>query len=333
MGARGGRSSSRPRSNRRAEPTAAFRPRLISWTCAAAIVAAALAPVAAYAQSSPSPTLDSVLAAPPATDYAQEAQGSSLEGDFDVGGYVDFLTTNDSTNTRSTLLGDGFVHGFGRTWVQQASNHLLLEVAIAFKGSAGAKKWLTSARSSDESDRFYKGSITVSGIDAYYGVHFADPTAPAYADVVSFVKGNDYFIIGFVSSADDLGDTASTQSRKQYDAAPAYTIPPSQWPETPQNSAVRFLTGLPPVAYAGGGLLVSLLLAAMVVAAAVIVRRRRAERPLTAGSLLLSEDGRWWWDGGGWRDSVAEVPPGVLRSDDGAYWWDGAAWRPAPRPT
>ena len=86
----------------------------------------ALAPLQASADASPSPTLASVLAAPPASDYAQEAQGSSLEGDFDVGGYVSFLTTNNAPSTRTALVDDGFVRGFGRTWIEQTSNHLML---------------------------------------------------------------------------------------------------------------------------------------------------------------------------------------------------------------
>jgi len=332
MGARGGRSPRRPRSNRKSDPRAAPAPRLKTWACAAAIAAAALVPVTVSADSTPSPSLDKVLAAPPASDYAQEAQGSSLEGDFDVAGYVTFLTTNDAGGTRQTLLDDGFLHGFGRTWIEQASNHLMLEVAIAFKGSAGAKKWLSSAKSSDESDRYYKGPISVDGIDAYYGVHFADPTAPAYADVVSFVKGNDYFIVGFVSAANDLGDTASRQSEKQYTSAPAYTIPPSQWPERPQNAAVHYLTTLPPVVYGGAGAALVLILAALVVAALLIWRRRRPQA-VPVGSLMMSDDGRWWWDGGSWREAARTTPPGVLHSDDGHYWWDGARWQPIERPT
>lgn len=329
MGARGGRSRHRSRSNRKAESRAAS-PRLRSWACAAAVAVAALAPVSALADATPSPSLDRLLAAPPATDYAQEAQGSSLEGDFDVTGYVSFLTTNDTNNTKKTLLDDGFLHGFGRTWIEEASNHLLLEAAIAFKGSAGAKKWLSSAKTSDESDRYYKGPIAVEGIDSYYGVHFADPTAPAYADVVSFVKGNDYFIVGFVSAANDLGDTASKQSEKQYVAAPAYTIPPSQWPERPQNAAVHFLTTLPAVAYGGAGAAVILTVAALAVAAVLIARRRRGPRAVPVGSLMMSNDGHWWWDGDAWRESGTAMPPGVLRSDDGHYWWDGARWQPVP---
>jgi hypothetical protein len=303
----------------------------VAWACLAALASAALVPVtAAAAAPSPSPSLASVLATPPAADYAQESQGSSLEGDFDVGGYVDFLTTSDAASTRSTLVSDGFVHGFGRTWVEQASDHLLLEVAIAFKGSAGARKWLSSARSSDESDQYYKGPISVSGVEAYYGVHFADPTAPAYADVVSFVKGNDYFIVGFVSAADDLGDTAARQTRKQYDAAPAYTIPPADWPESPQSGSARFLTTLPPLAYGGAGALLIVLLAA-IAGTVILVRRRRLQQPVPVGSLMMSNDGRWWWDGAAWRDTASDVPPGVLRSEDGHYWWDGARWQPVPQ--
>ena len=72
----------------------------------------------------------------------------------------------------------------------------------------------------------------------YYGVHYANPSGPSYADAVSFVKGNDFFTVGFISSADDLGRAAAVQARKQYDSAPDDSIPPSRWPEN-----LRLLAG------------------------------------------------------------------------------------------
>src|SRR3989449_6893337 len=84
------------------------------------------------------------------------------------------------------------------------------------------------------------------------GVPFADPTPPAYADVAYFVKGNDYFIIGLVSGADDLGDSAPSQTRRQYDTAPPYTIPPSQWPESARSILADPLKLVAPAAYVLG---------------------------------------------------------------------------------
>src|SRR5207245_355020 len=85
-----------------------------------------------------------------------------------------------------------FVSGYGRSWVQQASSHLLLEIVIAFSGGSGAKKWLGTSQELDKADQFYKSAMSITGIETAYGVHFADPTTPAYADVAYFVKGNDY---------------------------------------------------------------------------------------------------------------------------------------------
>src|SRR5207253_219268 len=82
-----------------------------------------------------------------------------------------------------------------------------------------------------------------------------------YADVAYFVKGNDYFIIGLVSGADDLGDSASTQTKLQYDSAPPYTIPPSQWPESARSILAGPLNLATAAAYVLGGVVVLGLLA------------------------------------------------------------------------
>lgn len=294
---------------------------------AAAFAAAfALVPIAAHAAPSPSPSLDTLLAAPPAADYQEDTQGLALEGSFGVSDYVAFLGPADPPSTETTLQRDGFVSGFGRSWIQQASNHLLLEIVIAFSGQSGAKKWLGTSEAMDKADQFYKSALSISGIESGYGVHFADPTTPAYADVANFVKGNDYFIIGLVSTADDLGDSASTQSRRQYDRAPAYTIPPSQWPESARSILAEPLRFATPIAYILGGVVVLALLALLVL---LLVRRRRGPRALGAGGVELhvSPDGLYWWDGQAWRESSRDIPPNALRSDDGHYWWDGGEWR------
>src|SRR5437870_1434387 len=72
----------------------------------------------------------------------------------------------------------------------------------------------------------------------------AAPPTPAYVDIVLFVKGNDYFMIGILSRADDLADSASAQTRMQYELAPASTIPPAQWPEN-ATSAINRSASLP----------------------------------------------------------------------------------------
>jgi len=175
----------------------------------------------------------------------------------------------------------------------------------------------------------------VSGLDQYFGGHFADPVTPAYVDIVVFVKGNDYFMIGMLSQADDLADAAPAQTRKQYELAPASTIPPAQWPEN-ATSAINRFSLLPP------GLAIDILVLALVAGIAlfvvILIRRvgRRVSVPAYAavpGGVQMSPDGHYWWDGQAWRDASSEAPPAALRSADGYYWWDGRTWRPVPKPT
>jgi hypothetical protein len=49
--------------------------------------------------------------------------------------------------------------------------------------------------------------------------------------------------------------------------------------------------------------------------------------------LTWSKDRQWWWDGQQWRDTLVELPPGIVLSDDKDTWWDGETWRPMPAST
>jgi len=291
-----------------------------------------LGPVAAIAAPSPSPGLETLLTGPPAADFQEEPGLMAIQGKFDAQQYVQFLDPQKTQGIESALRGDGFVQGFSRSWVQEVSTHILLELVIAFSGREGAKRWLSKSEQADKADTTYKEAIPMAGIDTYYGAHFADPSTELYADVVSFVKGNDYFLVGLVSRADDLGDVAPKQTRKQFDAAPAYTIPPSQWPEAADALVVgplavpRWLTLL----IGGGALLVVIMLGLGTV---FLLRRNRSSSAALVAAWPLMSDGRhYWWDGQAWRDATREVPPEAIRSEDGVYWWDGAAWRLVERP-
>ena len=224
--------------------------------------------------------------------------------------YISFLGPKDVNQTKSLLRSDGFVSGFSQTWIQEASNHLLTEVVIAFGGKEGAKQWLGKSEQVDKSDSFYKSPIAVSGLDVYYGARFADPTRALYADIVSFVKGNDYFLVGLISNADDLADIASRQTKRQFDQAPPYTIPPAQWPESSGRLAMGPLLVPAPVVI-GAASLLALVLVATIVAVVLVVRR--GKRPVAA--------------------AAASPQAGPLRSDDGYYWWDGETWRPVEPPS
>ena len=310
---------------------------MIRGIALAAVTAVSLAPVAAVTPS-PSPSLGTLLAAPPASNYVVDTQAfMRVEGAFDVAEYVNFLAPSNPSDMETTLKHDGFVSGFGRSWAQQGTTHLLLEIVVAFRGATGAKSWLAASEGADSSNQYFKGAIVVSGVDPSYGGHFADPATPAYADIIAFVKGNDYFLVGILSGSDDLGDSASNQTRKQYEFAPPSTIPPAQWPENASTTKTqdRF-------AYLLGGLTADVLILALLAGIVLLVVgliRRATRRPVVAtyaalpGGVQLSPDGYYWWDGQAWRDASREAPPAAQRSVDGYYWWDGRMWRTVPQST
>jgi len=191
------------------------------------------------AAPSPSVSLDTVLAPPPTANYAPDKEGNGTPvGAFDATAYASYVSGGSDSNLASTLTMDGFVAGYGASWTEQTNGRALVELVAAFSGGHGARSWLATAQAAARSSDYYGRSIVVAGIGPYYGVHYANPSGPSYADVVSFVKGNDFFTVGFISGADDLGRAAAVQAKRQFDSAPADSIPASQWPEN-----VRLLVG------------------------------------------------------------------------------------------
>jgi hypothetical protein len=330
---------------------------------AASVAWFALTPLVASATPSPSPSLDTVLAQPPA-GYT-ELTTSTLHGEFTA---HDWASSNSSgsggvspTETENTLKSDGFVDGYGKTYVQTTANHALIEAIMAFSGGQGAKSALTSLEKSDKSDPSYKHADAISGIDNYYGAHFADTSTNTVGDLFVFSKGNDVFLIVAASTKDDVLTLATSQAQSQFTSAPDSTIPTSQWPEnaTPASSG-------------GGAVLGLVILAAVViivVGAVVFVMRsrRRVAAPVggftpmsgypTGGTPMdaqpgygmaqappvqaaavppsavqMSDDGYYWWDGQTWKDASLAAPPQAQRSPDGTQWFDGKNWRPVPPP-
>jgi hypothetical protein len=208
--------------------------------CTLPIIAAALGPISASAAPNPSPSLGTLLAAPP-TGYTQLTTGT-FHGRFSA---ADYATTDPSKALEAgiKLIQDGFVDGYGMTWVQRSSGHLLIEFVIAFEGGKGARSWLGYEEASDKSNPYYKHSDTLSGIDPYYGVHLVLTSPRAVSDAFSFVKGNDLFGVGFASAKDDVLKLATSQTRSQYAAAPDQTIPKAQWPENPSSRGPVYIVG------------------------------------------------------------------------------------------
>jgi hypothetical protein len=300
---------------------------LIAIACGAAAVVQS---VAAADTPTPSPALDGLLVSPGAGYTELSATGAGeMEGPFDAPRYVAWTRSGNPSAATATLGKDGFVSGYGRTWVLSGRTRVFVEVAFAFTGGDGAKKFLGQSEIADKAYAHYVRALTITGIDAYYGFHDGDPTNHVYVDGFLFVKGNDAFAVAAVSQNDDLGDAASAQTARQYDAAPPYTIPPSRWPGATSlvTAGVAFNAGQ----FLGAALIGIVVLGLIMLVVGVVLRsRRRAQRVYAIPAFQMSGDGQFWWDGYAWKDAVHQVPPAALRTSDGRFWWDGQAWRPTP---
>lgn len=313
---------------------------------AAVAVQFLLTPLAAGATPSPSPSLDTVLVAPADPGFVDDPNVLAFpEGIFTAPQWAAVAGTN-APQMEDVLHKDGFITGYARAWLDKTHNHILTQAVVALSGGQNAGKLQSFFADNMTNNKDYLHSISVSGISSAAGAHFANASVPAYSDQIWFTKGNDYFYLAAISPADDLGDLAMTQTTRQFDVAPQYTIPPDQWPENASSGGFDW-TGT-----AGHLALIAFAVAAVavvvVVAGVLLLARRRpapgaaysptaayaptAAYPPVATGVQLSPDGGYWWDGGSWRDASREAPPTAQRSADGYYWWDGRAWRPVPHP-
>ena len=197
----------------------------------------ALATLVTAATPAPSPSLDKLLAPAPA-GYAEDTESTGQPiGEFDAHSYASYLGSDDPAPRLTELGRDGFVKGYGKSWSDQGTGRGLAEFVVAFSGGAGARRWLASTEAADKKDDLYKGTIALSGLGPSFGVRYVDDANHGEADVVTFVKGNDYFLVGFVSGAEDLSQAAIAQARAQFAFAPGESIPSAQWPENTRSFA------------------------------------------------------------------------------------------------
>ncbi len=272
--------------------------------------ASAMIPLSAAALVTPSPSLAQIMLPAPSGYTSQTS--SAISGSFTSSNLSSTWGTQ-APQAQKALEQDGFVDGYGITVINQTVHHALIEYIVAFDGGQGAMNWLSFTEAGDKADPTYRHSDSISGIGAYYGEHNVYPSQDV-SDAFAFVKGNDFFVIGFESTQDDVLNLAISRAKSQYDSAPDSTIPPEQWPEnfkspTSQGAASQG------AAFALGGLMAEGIAALLVVAVILLmvglaIRYRRG-RTITA-SLPLP------------------MPPGAQMSPDGGFWWDGEQWRRVP---
>jgi hypothetical protein len=283
-----------------------------------------MSPLAALGDASPSPSLDSVLAAVP-SEYTAPVHGP-FEGHITVNGFASTWGP-DAARGANELGLDGFVDGYGVMRSDATSGRFVVEFVLAFSGRSGALRFLGSDNAENRADAGYQHSDSMSGVGPYYdGVHGTTASPPMYLDAFEFVKGNDLFGVAFYSPRDDVLAFATEQARAQYAAAPEQTIPSSQWPE---NRSVDTGGGF---GVSDGQLLFGIVVIGLLAAGAVFVLMRKSElRPATpAASREMTSDRKFWWNGTYWVATSEMAPPWAQRSPDGAFWWDGHAWQQMP---
>ena len=325
----------------------------------------------ALAAPTPSPGLDGILIKPPSTTFKEEPKAAPgiIEGPFDAAQYAQGTSAPNATATANLLAPNGFVGGFGRTWTSPGNAHVLVEAVMAFAGAKGAVAWMRQSEAADKANPTYSQALTVAGIDTYYGAMLIDKVHKIYGDEFVFAKGNDILFVAYRSGKNDLGTVAATQAKKQFDAAPPYTIPPDQWPESNvvttspfaglktiglvigvlillgligaggfilwsrRRPALQAIPAQDPPGFVSGSSITMPQAAATPPAIAVpmaVAGSAAVAPPIMDGPFVMSEDRLSWWDGAAWRNAANEVPPAAQRSEDSNFWWDGEAWRPMP---
>jgi len=263
-------------------------------------------PLSAAATPNPSPSLPQIMLPAPSGYTAQTS--SVLSGSFSSRNLSSAWGAK-AEEAQKALEQDGFVDGYGITMIDLTARHGLVEYIVAFAGGQGAMNWLSYAVAGDKADPTYQHSDSISGIGAYDGEHNLYPSNDV-SDSFAFVKGNDFFVVGFESTRDDVLNLAISRAKNQYDSAPNSTIPPAQWPENANAAASPQGAASQDARFAFGALIADAIILALIIGLiGVVVAWVRRSRPRPTAP----DNGTW---------SAAELSP------DGRYWWDGKEWRP-----
>jgi hypothetical protein len=285
-----------------------------------------LVPIALPPTPQPSPSLDSVLVAPADPAFVVNSARSLFpNGDFTAFDFAQSEPT-DRAPIEAQLDTGGFVAGFARAWSNPKTQQRLIEGVIAFSGRNGAEDFLVYMQNATFGFPGYVRPLSVDDLSVTEGAHYIDPSNSLHTDELGVYKGNDYFFVRVSSQADDIDALAAMQAGLQYDAAPAYTISPTLWPENnvPAPKPTGFIDTVPAWVWL-------LLIAIPILGLRVYVLRSQGN-PLyarawrNAGMLVMPRD-----DG---LDAppVPELTPPTAdemrpTSSDETRWWDGEQWR------
>ena len=84
-----------------------------------------------------------------------------FNGQFDATAYAGQYGSS-SLGAGLTLIHDGFVDGYGKTWVQRSTGRAVVEFVIAFEGGRGAKSWLGFEAKADKSGPGHKPATSLT---------------------------------------------------------------------------------------------------------------------------------------------------------------------------
>jgi hypothetical protein len=263
---------------------------------AVTITLLSLAPTSGFAAPTPSPSLATLLAVPPA-GY-EETPTALLHGQFTARDYADASYPQKANQVEETLRQFGFVDGYSKTWINSRDGRALIEVVLAFTGGHGARQWLSTTEAGDKTVPGYDHANTLSGISPSYGAR-VKVSSDVVGEYFSFVKGNDVFGVGVVSTKEDPLDLATSQAQAQYKVAPKETIPSAQWPENARTISAGLIAT---VVLAVGAIVIIALLV-------VFVIRRRRSHLAPAPQTSDVESATRWQDEGDNEDKHEPGPP------------------------